>query len=454
MLSKNKEILQSAKGVKDWHGKHAILRNHVRTALGKIFELYGYDPLETPLIERQEVLSFKGGGEIQKEIFRLQDQGKRELALRFDQTVPLARFYANNQELKTPFKRYTIGEVFRDGPTQPEQGRYRIFTQCDADIIGVSNTAAETELLSLCRDVFHQLGLGNITVKINNRKVLNGILDTIGIPKDNATEAILIIDKLEKIGEDNVKKELLQIKNANMSEEAVNALLNMISVKGANIEKTAYFSKMLNTESAKEGINEINQILESFTANSEFTTNSASNCIQFDPSLARGLDYYTGTTIEVFLNNKDTVNSAIAAGGRYDNMIGDFKGSDTPIPAAGVSFGLERICMSLEPLLGEQKETVADIFIIPMNTLKACFDIARTLRQENIKVNLELTGRSLKSAMRYADALKIPLIGLVGDSELAAKTITIKNLLKGQQKQLPISEAAAFIKAERISHKN
>ena len=186
-----------AKGVKDWYGKDAILRNEIKDTLRRVFEKYGYNPLETPMIERAETMKFKGGQEIQKEIFTLKDQGRRELALRFDQTLPLARFVASNKDIKFPFKRYVIGEVFRDGPAQPEQGRYRVFTQCDVDILGVKNMIAESELLALAQDCFKELGLGNIIIKINNRKLLDGILDYADIPEKKKFEAIIILDKID-----------------------------------------------------------------------------------------------------------------------------------------------------------------------------------------------------------------------------------------------------------------
>jgi histidyl-tRNA synthetase len=427
-----------AKGVKDWYGKQAILRNQVRETLKNIFERYGYNPLETPIIEREEVLGFKGGGEIQKEVFRLKDQGKRPLALRFDQTVPLARFFANTADLKTPFKRYVIGEVFRDGPTQPEQGRYRIFTQCDIDVIGVAGMAAEAELLMLASDAFNALGLGEVTVKINNRKVLDGIMEKAGIPDLFKMQAILAIDKLEKIGLEEVKKELREIGDHTLSDLAIETLINHTVIQGNNDEKLSYLRRIMNTAVGNTGLDEISELL-GYCQEMNF------DFVEFEPSLARGLDYYTGTTFEVFLRRREVVSSAIVAGGRFDNMIGDFKGSEQPIPAVGISFGLERICMILESTLAKVRETVVDFYIVPLNTLAKSLKIAHILRQQNIKVDIDLTGRSLKSVMRYVDSLGIPFVGIIGENEVEKGVITVKRLSDGMQNEVPVLNIGDYL---------
>jgi histidyl-tRNA synthetase len=436
MIQRNDLIL--AKGVKDWYGKQAILRNQVRDTLRNIFERYGYNPLETPIIEREEVLGFKGGGEIQKEVFRLKDQGERPLALRFDQTVPLARFFANNPELKIPFKRYVIGEVFRDGPTQPEQGRYRIFTQCDVDVIGIASVAAEAELLMLASDAFNELGLGDVTVKINNRKVLDGIMDVAGIPDLYKMQSILAIDKLEKIGLEGVKKELHEIGNNALSGSAIETLLKNTVVQGNSDDRLNYLRNIMRTDVGNTGLSEISELLE-------YCREMNLNFVEFDPSLARGLDYYTGTTFEVFLKKRDIVNSAIVAGGRFDNMVGEFRGSDQPIPAVGISFGLERICVTLESTLSKLRETPVEFYIIPLNTVARSLSIAHTLRQQKIKVDVDLTGRSLKSAMRFVDSLDIPFVGILGENEVEKGVITIKRMRDSLQREVSLKDIKNYL---------
>lgn len=436
-MGKKQEILL-AKGVRDWHGKQAILRNRVKDTLRSLFERYGFSPLETPVIEREETLAIKGGGEIQKEVFRLQDQGRRNLALRFDHTVPLARFYANNPDLKIPYKRYVIGEVFRDGPTQPDQGRYRIFSQCDVDIIGVDSMAAEVELLTLTSDAFEALGLGSVVVKINNRKVLDGIMDYAEVPSHVKGQTILILDKLEKFGEEQVKKELMEIEGNPFSSSSIDLLLNTIVIQGSSTQRIAILDQTIASPVGKEGLDEIKQVLD-------YCNKMGLEFIEFDPSLARGLDYYTGTTFEVFLQNKDLLNSAIVAGGRFDNMIGDFRGSRDPIPAIGISFGLERICITLESMLTQLPDTTTELFIIPLGTLGKSLKIAHILRKQGVRVDIDLTGRSLKAAMRYANALNIPYVGIVGEDELARGVITIKRFSDGVQNQVRVQEVKGYL---------
>jgi histidyl-tRNA synthetase len=435
-----KSNIKLAKGVKDWYGKQALLRNHVREIVKRNFERYGFNPVETPLIERQEILGLKGGGEIQKEIFRLHDQGKRDLALRFDHTVPLARFYASHLELKIPYKRYTSGEVFRDGPTQPEQGRYRIFTQCDADIIGVDNMAAEAELLTLASDVFKSLGLGGVKVKINNRKVLEGVMERVEIGENLRPQTILILDKLEKIGSEGVKKELAKIP---LPESVIDNLIENLVIEGSGKDKMEFLSAFITSDKGGEGLKEIEQTFS-------YCREMGLDIVEFDPSLARGLDYYTGTTFEVFLREKDSINSAIAAGGRFDNLIGDFRNSESKISAVGISFGLERICMTMESVVKGLKETSLDLFIIPLKTLTESLKITHIIRKQNINVDCDLTGRSLKSAMRYANSIDAPFVAIVGQDEVKKCVITIKRLNDGLQNEVPFENVKSYLE----EHKN
>ena len=422
-----------AKGVKDWYGEDAILRNEIKDALRRVFERYGYNPLETPMIERAETMKFKGGQEIKKEIFTLKDQGKRELALRFDQTLPLARFVASNKDIKFPFKRYVIGEVFRDGPTQPEQGRYRVFTQCDVDILGVKDMIAEAELLALAQDCFKELGLGNITIKINNRKLLDGILDYADIPNSKKIETIIILDKMDKIGIEGVKKEIKLL----LPKEKVDKLISAITKENNNNKTYKKLTEIISSKNGKQGLNEIKQLLG---------YSNGLNFVEFDPSLARGLDYYTGTTIEVFLKDKSVVKSAVLAGGRFDNMIGAFAGTKKEIPAVGFSFGLERIAMILKDNKKNIKSSNTELYLIPINTAKECLKIVHSLRNQGLNTDMDLKGKKMGQAITYADSLGIPYVGIIGEDELKEGSITIKNLKTREQKKIKINEAYKYLK--------
>ncbi|MBU3941492.1 MAG: histidine--tRNA ligase [Nanoarchaeota archaeon] len=426
-----------AKGVKDWYGREAILRNEIKDALKRVFERYGYNPIETPMIERAETVKFKGGEEIQKEIFTLKDQGKRELALRFDQTLPLARFVASNKDVKFPFKRYVIGEVFRDGPTQPEQGRYRVFTQCDVDILGVKDMIAEAELLALAQDCFKEMGLGNITVKINNRKLLDGILEYAGVPDKDKFNTIIILDKMDKIGIEGVKKEIKLL----LPKEKIDKLVSAITKAKNNNETYKKLTEIISSKNGIEGLNEIKQLLD-------YSKNMGFNFIEFDPSLARGLDYYTGTTIEVYLKDKSVVKSAVLAGGRFDNMIGAFSGGKKEIPAVGFSFGLERIAMILNDIKKNLKSSNTELYLIPINTAKECLKIANSLRSQGLNVDMDLKGKKMGQAITYADSLGIPYAGIIGEDELKEDSITIKNLKTREQKKIKINEAYKYLKAK------
>ncbi len=426
-----------AKGVKDWYGRDAILRNDIKDALKRVFERYGYNPIETPMIERAETVKFKGGEEIQKEIFTLKDQGKRELALRFDQTLPLARFVASNKDVKFPFKRYVIGEVFRDGPTQPDQGRYRVFTQCDVDILGVKDMIAEAELLALAQDCFKELGLGNIIIKINNRKLLDGILEYAGIPDKDKFNTIIILDKMDKIGIEGVKKEIKLL----LPKEKIDKLISAITKAKNNNETYKKLTEIISSKNGIEGLNEIKQLLD-------YSKSMGLDFIEFDPSLARGLDYYTGTTIEVYLKDKSVVKSAVLAGGRYDNMIGAFSGSNQEIPAVGFSFGLERIAMILSDIKKNLKLSNTKLYLIPINTIKECLNIAHSLRNQGLNVDMDLKGKKMGQAITYADSLGIPYAGIIGEDELKEDSITIKNLKTREQKKIKINEAYKYLKAK------
>ncbi len=341
--------LQLPKGTRDLKPEEAIVRNKIVDTLKETFELYGYNPLETPVLEKYELLASKyaGGAEILKETFKLKDQGDRELGLRYDLTVPMCRFIAMNPNLKMPFKRYAIGDVFRDGPV--ESARYRQFTQCDVDVVGIKGMAADAEVITLANRVFKKLGFETI-VRVNNRKLLNELLEYCGVKKDKLEAVILSIDKLGKFGADAVKKEL---KDKKIGNETIEKTIKIINIKGKNTEKINEIKKII---ANSEGIKEIEELIG--------ILNIAKVNAEFDVSLARGLTYYTRTVLEVFLKNSK-VRSAVCAGGRYDNMIGAFLGKGE-YPAVGLSFGLDRIYDAYAEKINSIKKTTAQVFIAPI----------------------------------------------------------------------------------------
>jgi len=420
--------LQRAKGTQDFLPEQKIVRQYIIDTLREVFELYGYSQLETPVLERYETLSSKyaGGSEILKEIFTLKDQGNRELALRYDLTVPFSRVIAMNPQLKMPFKRYQIGQVFRDGPIST--GRVREFWQCDVDIVGIKKMTADAEILSLADMVYKKLGL-KVKIKVNNRKVLNSILKEADIT-ENPEDIILTIDKLYKIGIKGVKEEL---KSKKLNDKQINKIINLISIKGSNQQKLKELSKLEN----KEGLEEIKELLSYLK---EFKTK-----VGFDITLARGLSYYTGTIFEVVLN-KD-LSLSLGGGGRYDDMISKFMDSKQEYPAVGISFGLDRIYNLL--VNKNIKKTNTKIFIIPIQTLKESLSIAQKLRENNINTDIDLNNKGISKNLDYANKLNIPYVLFIGENELKKKKLKLKDMNSGKEKFLTISQICKFLNGTR-----
>lgn len=393
-----------AKGTQDYEPKKQILKGKIMSVLRKNFKKYGFNPLQTPVIERFDVLTSKyaGGEEILKEIYKLNDQGGRDLALRYDLTVPLARYVSLNLDLKLPFKRYQIGQVFRDGPIKP--GRFREFTQCDCDVVGSNSLFSDAELLKLASDVFLDLGL-DVTIKVNSRKVLDAL-----IPVSEKNDFILSLDKLEKIGSSGVKAELL---SKGFKESDVDVVLSKISLSKDDLRKElgCDFDEM----------QEVLDYCDLLGVNVDFT-----------PSLARGLSYYTGTIFEVFLNNSQ-ITSSIAAGGRYDKMISEFSGKD--YPAVGISFGLDVLIAALSDY---SKESLVDVLIISIGEDKEAIKVLSSLR--DFGINCEFNLKNVKKGLSFADAYKIPFALFIGSDEVKQGKYTLRDLTSGSEFKLSLEE--------------
>tara|TARA_Y100000310_G_C20657232_1_gene802622 strand:- start:694 stop:1968 length:1275 start_codon:yes stop_codon:yes gene_type:complete len=415
--------LQLPRGTKDFAPEEKILRDEIVNTLKEVFELYGYAPLETPTFERFEVLSSKyaGGDEILKETFRFKDQGSRELALRYDLTVPFSRFIAMNPNLKMPFKRYQIGEVYRDGPIA--SSRYRQFLQCDVDVVGSSSMVTDADIVSLTNDVFKKLKL-DVIIKINNRKLLNDILSINKIDKNDFDTVILSLDKLEKFGEKVVKEEL---KKKKIEEESIKKILELISIKGENNDK---IKKLDSSLKESEGLKEIKELINYLEIMGvEFV---------FDVSLARGLSYYTGTVFEIVLKDSK-IKSSISGGGRYDKMIGSLVGRGE-FPAVGISFGIDRIYDALKEVGVELKKTPTKIYLIPINTRKESMGILKQLRDNGINSDIDLLGKGISKNLQYANSLRIPFVLIIGENELNDKKLKLKDMESGDEESLSVDE--------------
>ena len=402
--------LQLARGTRDINPAEKQAREQLTTQLKETFETYGFAPLETPIIERMDILGAKYAGgdtsDVMKEVFRLQDQGGRDLGLRFDLTVPLARYVGMNPQLKMPFKRYQIGKVYRDGPIK--QGRYREFWQYDVDIVGCKGMSADAEVINVVLDVFDKLGL-DVEVRVNNRKLLAGIVEKAGISPELAETVIISLDKLDKQGKEGVVAELM---DKGFDKDESERVLD-------NLDKSLdEYETMLG---GSEGVTELKEL---------FTKLPDDKRLRFLPSLARGLAYYTGPVFEVFSKE---LSVSLAGGGRYDDMIGNYLGGKQDIPAVGLAFGFEPI---LEVM--KKKDAVASkpsptqVYVAPIGGVDAS-RVVRELRQAGVKTDTDLMGRGLSKNIKYADAYGIPYVLFVGEDELKKGKYKLKNLESGEE---------------------
>lgn len=418
--------LSTAKGTNDILPEEKIARDEMLSKIKEVFELYGYSPLETPAIERYDILASKyaGGAEILKETFKLKDQGNRDLCLRYDLTVPFSRVVGMNPNLKMPFKRYQIDKVWRDGPIG--LGRYREFVQCDVDIVGCKSVIAESELMALAQEILKRLNLKGV-IRANNRKLLNGLVREFA-KTEKVEDTILSIDKLEKIGREGVKKELSE-KGINVSDEIFKALGEK------NLEK---LKKKLKDPESLEGIKE----LEDFFS---FAKSFGADIVEFDPSLARGLAYYTGTIFEILLQEGD-IKSSVGGGGRYDKMIGNFLETKQEYPAVGISFGLDRLFDSLKSLKKiEVKKRVAKVFVIPIKELKKSIEFTQLLRDKGIKTDIDLMERGISKNLDFANTLEIPFVAFLGPEEVKKESVKIRNMKTGKEETIAWEKAVKVV---------
>ena len=416
-----KEIeLRNVKGCTDYSPREQFIRNYISDTLKKVFEKYGFKPLQTPILCYYDLLALKyeEDSEILNEVYKVTDQADRNLALRYDLTVPFAKYIAINQNTKLTFKRYDIGEVFRNGPVK--LGRDREFIQCDVDSVGIEGQLVEAEFVALYVESYNNLGI-DVVIKYNNRKFLSGIIIEAGIPEELVTETITIIDKFEKLSKQELEKEFQKIGLNTDQVEKLLMYLNMDANQLINIENK--------NEILAEGINELN------TLKSYIEKLGLLEYVQFAPSLARGQEYYTGTVFEVYVKD-GSITSSIGGGGRYDKMITDFINNGNTYPAVGVSFGLNVIYEILKNREEFTENALTDIFIIPMGTEIECLQIAETMRKAGYKVEVEMRNRKMKKSLEYANEGNIPFVFILGEDELANQCITVKNMKEKTQQQI------------------
>ncbi len=422
--------LETAKGVRDFPPEEKIIREKVVNTLKTVFEKYGFNPFEQPIIEKLDVLTAKfGAGEssdVYKEIFKLTDQGERKLGLRFELTLGLCRYIAMNPKIKLPFKRYEIGRVYRDGPIK--LGRYREFWQCDVDIVGTGSMIADAEIIGILAEAFEKLEF-DVEIEVSNRKLLDGMLEQAGVKESLRKKAMISIDKLKKIGIKGVAQELEESK---ISNDSISKLKELLAIKGSNLEKLSQLDKAINNEIGKQGLKELKEIFE-------YTKAIGTKNIIFNQTLARGLAYYTGPVFEVFLKNSK-ITSSVAGGGRYDEFIGNFLGGKKQIPATGVAFGLEPITEAIKLKQKDIPKSVAQVYVIPIKVKKQALEIVQTLRKAEIKADFDLMDRGLSSNLDYANKMGIPYVIIVGQKDLDNKQVTVRNMKTGKEEKIALDK--------------
>ncbi len=414
--------LRNLKGTEDFLPKDQVVRNKIMDILKKNFEKYGYMPLETPMLNYYDLLALKydDGDEILNEIYRLTDQGNRDIGLRYDLTVPFCKVVGMQKELRLPFRRYEIGKVFRNGPVK--LGRTREFYQCDVDVVGIDGRLIETEQIVMAIDIFKALGI-DINVLYNNRKFMNGLLIESGI--ENPSFGVIgILDKLDKVS----RTEIYEMFKENGIDS--NIVDNIFNNFGKTLDEYNVIYKDTTNSLLKEGLDELNEVT-GYLKKLNYENN-----IVFDSYLSRGLEIYTGIVFE-FRDKLKRIGGSLGAGGRYDKIITNFIDDGNIYPAVGLSFGLEPIYVILK---NENSSELVDYYIIPMDTPLECLELAQKIRNKNKKVLIEMNNRKIKKSFDYANKENIPYVIVLGENEVKENKITVKNMKDGSQEMIDIDE--------------
>ncbi len=429
-MNKSKTEPRTLAGFMELMPNEQILFEQIKQKIEKTYQKFGFLPLDTPILELSKVLLAKAGGETEKQIYRF-EKGDTDISMRFDLTVPLAKYVAKNYgNLSFPFRRYQIGKVYRGERTQ--KGRFREFYQCDIDIIGDGELSVinDAELPSVIYNIFKELGFDDFTIRINNRKILNGLFESLN-QKENATEILRIIDKIEKIGKEAVIEELEKIE---IPSDAINKIMDFIEIEGTTDEKLQKLNELnIKNEEFEKGLDELTQVVKYVRI---FGIPEAN--FKVDLTIARGLDYYTGTVYETFLNQYRELGS-VCSGGRYENLAEYY--TDKQLPGVGISIGLTRLFYKLNELqlIKAEKKSIAEVLVVPMvQDLTVPIQIATDLRKKGISTEVYLNDKKIKAKMKYADKLEIPYVIVVGEDEINSGIVKIKNMKTGEEKETSI----------------
>lgn len=433
---------RTLKGFRDYLPEAMMPREQIMETARRVFRSYGFAPIDTPALEYLEILLGKGSEETDKQLYRFQDHGGRDVGLRFDLTVPLARFAAQYiGQLGTPFKRYHIATVWRGENTQ--RGRYREFMQCDFDTIGTTSVASDVETILVVNDLLSALAVGGFTIHVNHRGILTGLIQKLGLA-EKTVEVLRMLDKLGKIGAEGVAEELTRVAGTSAADNE--KLLALSTLAGSNDEMLAKLTKLVaGSETGEAGVARLREIVEGVTA---VLTPRAAERVRIEPSIARGLDYYTGLVLETTLNDLPEVGS-ICSGGRYDNLAELY--TKERLPGIGASLGLDRLLAAMEELqLIEPVRTPAPVFIpfFAAGRLADYQRLAAELRAAGLGVEVYPEPKKLGKQLQYADKRGFRVALVVGDDEFAAGQCQIKNLASGESTTVSLADDAAAVVAE------
>lgn len=427
--------MRTVRGMRDLIGPEMLVKNYLMASAVKVFEQYGYEPLDSPVMELWETLSAKGGEEVEAETFKFTDKGEREVGLRFDLTVPLARIVATNPHLPKPFKRYALGKAWRYD--RPQAGRYREFEQADVDVIGTKSPAADAEVVLIALEFLRRILGNDYLIRINNRKVLRGMTEKAGAPDDQTFECFRAIDRLDRIGMDGVLKEL---KDRGIGVKQSEFLIDAIAIKGNGTETLQRFRNLLEgSDVGIEGVDELTLMAEIFEQS------GVSEQIEFDMSLARGLDYYTGPVFEGRYLGKPVVGS-ILGGGRYDHLIENFGGPSTP--ATGISLGIGRLIEVVIARGGVKNLTSPlQVFIAPIKRpmLRYAASFQTDLVRNGISCEVDLMDRPLKKLLQQADSKNARFTVIVGERDIAKGEVSVRNMTSKETEQVKSDSLTKYL---------
>ena len=431
---------RTLKGFRDYPPAAMIPREKLIETAREVYRSYGFSPIDTPALEHLDILTGKGSEETDKQLYKFEDHGGRAVGMRFDLTVPLARFVAQHiQELGTPFKRYQIATVWRGENTQ--RGRYREFMQCDFDTIGTTSTTADIETVLVVNDLLTAIGFEKFSIRVNNRLVLSGLLEKEGLA-DQTGGVLRALDKLAKVGPDGVAKELTE--KVGVTGAQADNVLKLASLSGTNDAILQQLAPLLEgNETGQRGLQQLRELMEAVAA-----AGVPAERLQLDVSIARGLDYYTGMVIETFLDDLPEIGS-VCSGGRYDNLAELY--TSQKLPGVGASLGLDRLLAAMEelgPIDGKQSPTEVFIPLFAAERRNDYLRIAARLREAGLAVEVFPEAKKLGKQLQYADRRGFPIALIIGEDEFTSAQCQVKNLSTGESTTAPLSDGCSEVAAE------